>query len=52
VLLRDQGGLADIAPTILEILNLPKPATMSGASLVLPAGTTADACRIPQTLGV
>jgi 2,3-bisphosphoglycerate-independent phosphoglycerate mutase len=52
VLLRDQGGLADIAPTILEILNLPKPATMSGASLVLPAGTTADASRIPQTLGV
>jgi 2,3-bisphosphoglycerate-independent phosphoglycerate mutase len=52
VLLRDQGGLADIAPTILEILNLPKPATMSGASLVLPAGTTANTSRIPQTLGV
>ena len=52
VLLRDSGGLADIAPTILEILHIAKPSTMSGESLILPAGTTADSGRIPQTLGV
>jgi 2,3-bisphosphoglycerate-independent phosphoglycerate mutase len=52
VVLRDGGGLADIAPTLLEILHLPKPATMSGESLILPAATTADTSRIPQTLGV
>ncbi|MCP9778665.1 MULTISPECIES: 2,3-bisphosphoglycerate-independent phosphoglycerate mutase [unclassified Cyanobium] len=52
VLLRDHGGLADIAPTLLEILNLPKPATMSGESLILATGTAAEASPIPQTLGV
>jgi 2,3-bisphosphoglycerate-independent phosphoglycerate mutase len=52
VLLRDSGGLADIAPTILEILHLPKPPTMSGESLVVPAGSTTETNRVPQTLGV
>ena len=52
VLLRDQGGLADIAPTLLEILRLPKPATMSGESLILATGTAAESSRIPQVLGV
>jgi 2,3-bisphosphoglycerate-independent phosphoglycerate mutase len=52
VLLRDSGGLADIAPTILEILHLAKPDMMSGESLILSAGTTAEASRVPQTLGV
>ncbi|MEX2055270.1 MAG: 2,3-bisphosphoglycerate-independent phosphoglycerate mutase, partial [Candidatus Andersenbacteria bacterium] len=28
------GVLADVAPTVLEILNLPKPSTMSGISLL------------------
>ncbi len=32
--LREGGGLADIAPTLLEILNLPKPDAMTGASLI------------------
>ncbi len=29
-----KGGLKDIAPTILEIMNLPKPPEMSGQSLI------------------
>ena len=52
VSLRDHGGLADIAPTLLEILHLPKPATMSGESLILATGTAAEASPISQTLGV
>ncbi|MEX1316836.1 MAG: 2,3-bisphosphoglycerate-independent phosphoglycerate mutase [Synechococcaceae cyanobacterium] len=50
--LREHGGLADIAPTLLEILNLPKPPTMSGLSLVVPAEVGAVASRVPQALGV
>ncbi len=49
VTLREHGGLADIAPTLLEILGLPKPARMTGTSLVVPA--EAGVPRIPQTLG-
>jgi 2,3-bisphosphoglycerate-independent phosphoglycerate mutase len=36
VRLRD-GRLADVAPTLLELLGLPKPAEMTGASLLGPA---------------
>ncbi|MCR8844913.1 2,3-bisphosphoglycerate-independent phosphoglycerate mutase [Paenibacillus sp. SC116] len=32
--LREDGILADIAPTMLELLNLPKPVEMTGASLL------------------
>ncbi len=32
--LRTGGGLADIAPTILQLLNLPKPKVMTGESLI------------------
>jgi 2,3-bisphosphoglycerate-independent phosphoglycerate mutase len=32
--LRSGGGLADIAPTALELLGIPKPAAMTGDSLV------------------
>ncbi|HZK24012.1 MAG TPA: 2,3-bisphosphoglycerate-independent phosphoglycerate mutase [Oscillospiraceae bacterium] len=35
--LHSQGILADVAPTILELLALPKPAVMTGRSLLLPA---------------
>jgi 2,3-bisphosphoglycerate-independent phosphoglycerate mutase len=35
--LRD-GGLADVAPTVLELLGLPIPAEMTGHSLLVPAG--------------
>ncbi|ACK66284.1 phosphoglycerate mutase, 2,3-bisphosphoglycerate-independent [Rippkaea orientalis PCC 8801] len=34
--LADNGRLADIAPTILEILQLPKPEEMTGRSLIEP----------------
>jgi 2,3-bisphosphoglycerate-independent phosphoglycerate mutase len=34
--LRPGSGLADIAPTLLEMLNLPKPEAMTGSSLLLP----------------
>jgi len=33
--LRD-GGLADLAPTVLELLGLPIPAAMTGRSLIVP----------------
>jgi 2,3-bisphosphoglycerate-independent phosphoglycerate mutase len=52
VKLRDAGGLADIAPTLLEILGLPKPDTMSGTSLIQPLGSGVQPSRVPQTLGV
>jgi len=28
------GSLADIAPTLLELMDLPKPAEMTGTSLI------------------
>ena len=54
VRLREHGGLADIAPTILDILGLPKPARMTGRSLIEPAlsDSPTPSSRIPQTLGV
>jgi 2,3-bisphosphoglycerate-independent phosphoglycerate mutase len=52
VQLREGGGLADIAPTLLEILGLPQPARMTGHSLIVPIGQPAVPSRIPQTLGV
>ena len=39
VFLREGGGLADIAPTLLEILGLPRPERMTGTSLVVPAAS-------------
>jgi 2,3-bisphosphoglycerate-independent phosphoglycerate mutase len=33
--LRAGGRLADIAPTVLHLMGLPKPAEMSGSSLIL-----------------
>lgn len=35
VTLRNGGKLADIAPTMLELLDLPKPAEMDGVSLIV-----------------
>jgi 2,3-bisphosphoglycerate-independent phosphoglycerate mutase len=34
-MLRDGGALRDVAPTILDLLGLPKPAEMSGQSLLI-----------------
>ena len=36
VALRDGGRLADIAPTVLALMGLPKPADMTGESLIVP----------------
>ena len=33
--LRNGGTLADIAPTLLQLLNLEKPPVMTGSSLIL-----------------
>ncbi len=52
IVLRDGGGLADIAPTLLEILGLEKPDSMSGTSLIVPVGAAAGSERIAQPLGV
>ena len=32
------GGLADIAPTVLELLGIPQPPVMTGRSLILKKG--------------
>ena len=37
--LRDAGILADVAPTVLDLLDIPQPAAMTGRSLI------ADPCR-------
>ncbi len=47
VTLRDDGRLADIAPTILEILKLPQPVEMTGRSLLNPVGFEVRANRTP-----
>jgi 2,3-bisphosphoglycerate-independent phosphoglycerate mutase len=36
-----QGRLADIAPTLLELMSLPKPVQMTGASLLRPHAVVA-----------
>ena len=38
--LRSDGGLADIAPTLLQVLNLPQPSAMTGNSLIEPVSNT------------
>ncbi|MBC7342316.1 MAG: 2,3-bisphosphoglycerate-independent phosphoglycerate mutase [Clostridia bacterium] len=42
VSLRSGGALRDIAPTMLELLDIPKPAEMSGVSLLVPAEVVED----------
>ncbi|HUS69763.1 MAG TPA: alkaline phosphatase family protein [Anaerolineae bacterium] len=43
--LRDGGALADVAPTVLELLGLPKPHVMTGRSLVQNASTSTSGSR-------
>jgi 2,3-bisphosphoglycerate-independent phosphoglycerate mutase len=52
VKLREGGGLADIAPTLLDILGLPKPARMTGESLIQPSGARVLLDRPAQALRV
>jgi 2,3-bisphosphoglycerate-independent phosphoglycerate mutase len=47
VALRDDGCLADIAPTILEILKLPQPPEMTGRSLLQPVEIDVRPNRTP-----
>lgn len=52
--LRDNGTLADLAPTILEILRIPVPPAMGGRSLIAPSSRIHPvvAGRTAQALGV
>jgi 2,3-bisphosphoglycerate-independent phosphoglycerate mutase len=45
--LRTDGSLADIAPTILEILKLPQPPEMTGRSMILPTDVEFKPNRTP-----
>ncbi|MEO0351363.1 MAG: 2,3-bisphosphoglycerate-independent phosphoglycerate mutase [Cyanobacteria bacterium P01_A01_bin.15] len=45
--LRSNGCLADIAPTILEILQLPQPKEMTGQSMIEPARVNVKRNRTP-----
>tara|TARA_B100000214_G_scaffold373510_1_gene353997 strand:+ start:236 stop:1858 length:1623 start_codon:yes stop_codon:yes gene_type:complete len=48
IILREGGGLSDLAPTLLHILDLQKPEAMSGCSLIKSAERPALHPRIPQ----
>ncbi|WP_373536843.1 2,3-bisphosphoglycerate-independent phosphoglycerate mutase [Microcoleus sp.] len=45
--LREDGCLADIAPTILDLLRLPQPPEMTGRSMIEPADFEVRANRTP-----
>jgi 2,3-bisphosphoglycerate-independent phosphoglycerate mutase len=47
VALRSDGVLADIAPTILQLLNVPQPEEMTGRSMILSADVDFRANRTP-----
>ena len=42
------GGLSDLAPTILHLLNLPKPKAMTGSTLIEPINLPNRSNLIPQ----
>ena len=53
ITLRDNGGLADIAPTLLQILDLPQPKAMTGHSLIAPMSNmdpTPKTARLPLSV--
>ncbi|NER47802.1 MAG: 2,3-bisphosphoglycerate-independent phosphoglycerate mutase [Symploca sp. SIO1A3] len=50
--LRNDGCLADIAPTILEILKLPQPKEMTGSSIIKPVEFDVRANRTPVRLSL
>ncbi len=51
ITLREDGRLADVAPTILEILQITQPTEMTGQSLIVPVDLTIKANRTPVHLG-
>jgi 2,3-bisphosphoglycerate-independent phosphoglycerate mutase len=52
VTLREDGKLADLAPTILEILQIPQPVEMTGKSMVVPTLVEFQHTRSPMRVGV
>ncbi|BBD61648.1 2,3-bisphosphoglycerate-independent phosphoglycerate mutase [Nostoc sp. HK-01] len=50
--LRSDGKLSDIAPTILDILQLPQPPEMTGRSLVKPIEFDLKRDRTPMPIGL
>ena len=50
VKLRDNGRLADVAPTILEILQIPQPEEMTGRSLIQAAAYDITNNRTPMQI--
>ncbi|AFZ13154.1 phosphoglycerate mutase [Crinalium epipsammum PCC 9333] len=52
VVLRSDGRLSDIAPTILEILKLPQPPEMTGNSMFMPVNLEVRANRTPVRLSL
>jgi 2,3-bisphosphoglycerate-independent phosphoglycerate mutase len=52
VSLRENGKLSDIAPTILDILQLPQPEEMTGISLLQSADYDVQRNRTPVPLGL
>ena len=50
--LREDGSLADVAPTVLEILGVEQPVEMTGQSLLLPADYTVRQNRTPVHLNL
>ncbi|MGC9505582.1 2,3-bisphosphoglycerate-independent phosphoglycerate mutase [Baaleninema sp.] len=52
VVLREDGRLADIAPTILQLLELPQPEEMTGRSMIVPAGYEVRPNRTPVAVRV
>jgi 2,3-bisphosphoglycerate-independent phosphoglycerate mutase len=52
VALREDGRLADIAPTILDLLGLAKPVEMTGRSMIIPAEYDVKPNRTPVALHV
>jgi 2,3-bisphosphoglycerate-independent phosphoglycerate mutase len=50
--LRSDGKLADIAPTILDILQLPQPPEMTGRSLLQPAEYDLQRTHAPMPVGL
>jgi 2,3-bisphosphoglycerate-independent phosphoglycerate mutase len=52
VVLREDGRLADIAPTILDLLGLAKPVEMTGRSMIVPAEYDVKQNRTPVALHV
>jgi len=50
--LRSDGRLADVAPTILEILKLPQPPEMTGVSILAPSEYQVKANRTPVRLSL